>query len=127
MRATNLSFSQVFRLSVEENFYFLEIRKKLDESTSNEGRIKQIFDNLMEKGSIKKNIVSVADKNNEGSICQICTELFERGYSFECGHLFCLNYLKTYIETLMETKGAHVVLNTCPFEGCKVKKIIRSF
>lgn len=111
MKNMNLTFSEVFQTAVAENFDFKEMKSKL--------RVKQMEKEKYLKEN--KNQIKVAI-NCDNLICLICEEKIEKIHFIECEHSFCENCLKTYIQTIMESKGVDAVTKTCPMAGCKVEK-----
>ena len=54
--------------------------------------------------------------------CEICCNddlITQKMYAIECGHYYCRECWRRYIETSMETKGQQCVSKlTCPYVGC---------
>lgn len=119
--STKLTFSDVFQTAILENFDLKEIKNKL--------RVKRLEKEKYLKEH--KDQLKIA-MNCDNLICLICEEKIGQLHSIECGHAFCENCLKTYVQTILESKGVDAVTKTCPMTDCKVQKtftllIINSF
>ena len=111
MGSTKLTFSEVFQTAILENFDLKEIKNKL--------RIKRIE----KEKDLKENKDQLKIATNcDNLICLICEEKIEQLHFIECGHAFCENCLKTYVQTILESKGVDAVTKTCPMAGCQVEK-----
>ena len=111
-----LTFSEVFQTAILENFNFKEMKSKL--------RVMR----LEKEKYLKENTEQLKIETNcDNLICLICEEKIEKLNSIECGHAFCENCLKTYVQTILESKGVDAVTKTCPMFGCKVAIFLKQY
>ncbi|MES1919472.1 hypothetical protein MHBO_001299 [Bonamia ostreae] len=73
---------------------------------------------LAAKIDAKLNSIDI-DRRGKPRICKICCgDLSEAVSGVPCGHRFCGECWKQYLETAMQTSGINAAKVACPFYGC---------
>lgn len=101
--------------NIDPTIYFTTLRKNhyiLNETSS---ALEEKILNLMETRGLKELDFSEGPLN-----CNLCffeIENPEEGADFGCGHVFCLECMREYVNVKID-EGPFCIFSNCPYDGC---------